>query len=130
MDLIVSGENTGFQKNVYGNLRLITNLSDVSSINQGDIAFILDGSYKGDSLLLAYRAIRSGAVGIVREGGGRTDHGSVAAKELGVPCIRVDTDHGKLRAYEGRPVSLVDDVIYEGEVEFKERELPKNYPGI
>jgi pyruvate,water dikinase len=102
---ILEGQNTGFETIVSGKLRTINNNSEMGNIETGDIVMISPKLYGGDGLLPIYRAIKQGAVGIIRTGG-KVDHGAIASKELGVPCVLINHNVEDLDRYENKVVTI------------------------
>lgn len=123
---IFEGQNTGFDKIVSGKLKILNTDSDMNKIEKGDIVIISPSLYKGDGLLPIYKAIKLGAVGIIRSGG-KIDHGSIAAKELGVPCILVNPNLGELERYEDTIVTINRSQVFSISSNPIEDALPSNF---
>ena len=125
---IIYGENTGFETTVTGRLTIVDSLSNIKYVCSGDITYIPRTAFGADSLLPIYRAIKLGAIGIIREGGGRTDHGSVAAKEMGVPCITLGSSSDLITSYSKKVISIRKNEVLEGAIPKEPIQSPDRYP--
>lgn len=126
MKTILQGKNAGFEKVVCGKLKIINKNSEMKKVKKGDIVVISPGLYERDGLLPVYKMIKSGAVGIIKQGG-RVDHGVVAAKELGVPCLLINHDWRKLENYEDSFVTLKKERVFSEKSDPSRRMLPTEF---
>ncbi|MFQ5711006.1 MAG: putative PEP-binding protein [Candidatus Geothermarchaeales archaeon] len=126
--LIARGLNVGNPGPAGGRLKCVNSLEDIEEVRGGDIVLIPRDAYEGDNLLPFYRCIKGGAVGILTERGGKADHGAVAAKELGIPCIVNFDASVDLSSLEGEDVVIRGGEMYRG-VEDLSLETPERKMG-
>ena len=120
-----NGKNVGFNGSASGILKIIDNPSAIELVVKGDVVMLPQKEGGADSLLPIYKTIKLGAVGIIRDSG-KVDHGSIASKELGVPCVLMSSDFNKLKKHVGKIITINNEKIILGKHDQKQRKLPSN----
>jgi pyruvate, water dikinase len=118
-DVLVEGRSIG-QKIGSGVARVITDISDMAKLNEGDVLIT-------DMTDPDWEPVMKRAAAIVTNRGGRTCHAAIIARELGVPAV-VGCGTATARIADGRPVTVScaegdTGYIYDGLIPFERREI-------
>ncbi len=105
----IKHKNQDFGTFARGRFKKVFHLSDLKKISKGDLVHIV---YDGDILGLVIRAIDLGVVGFAGNFG-KTDHGVIAAKELGISFHLTSMNFSGDKIY-----SLSNNEVIEGPVKF------------
>ncbi|WP_073081320.1 phosphoenolpyruvate synthase [Chitinophaga jiangningensis] len=126
---IVSGNAIGTQA-VSGIARLITSPADAARLNKGEIIVTANTSPDWDPLFKK-------AVAIVTNGGGRTSHAAIVAREMGMPAI-TGTINGTALIQDGQLITVSccegkTGYVYDGAIsiesktiDFSEMKMPEH----
>jgi len=118
-DVLVEGRSVG-QRIGQGNARVITDLSEMDKVQQGDVLVT-------DMTDPDWEPIMKRASAIVTNRGGRTCHAAIIARELGVPAV-VGCGDATAKIKDGQTVTITcaegeTGLIYEGLQKFEVQEI-------
>ena len=106
-------ENVGSLINISGTLRIINSNSDINKIQPGEIIYL---RLQGDLLTSVVKCIDKNAVAFIANCGS-TDHGVIAAKELGTAFYITDFK----KFINNQPYTLYNNSIIKGIYQFKQQ---------
>jgi len=122
MKVICKAQNFGLGATACGILKVINNYSDIQNFKKNNIALFNKNFLLSDSLIIISNLLEKGAKGFISFNSTKSDHGCIAAKEMGMNFYSVPSKSNKILSYEGKNITLKNDKIFEG----KQKKLEKN----
>ncbi len=111
-----SAASTGM---AYGPVRIIHSPTEIDKILEGDVLVT-------EMTTPDYVPAMKRAAAIVTDAGGRTCHAAIVSRELGIPCV-VGTEVATTQLTDGQVITVdgKNGLVYEGKIEAKKTEVPK-----
>jgi len=124
MKVICRANNFGLNTTAYGTLKIINNYSDIQNFKKSNIALFNKNFLLSDSLILISNLLEKGAKGFISFSSTKSDHGCIAAKEMGMNFYNISGKSNKILSYDGKNVTLKNGKIFEGiEKDFKKSKI-------
>ena len=114
MKLICKAQNFGLNTFTSGILKVINNYSDIQNFKKNNIALFNKNFLSSDSLIIISNLFSKGAKGFVSFNSTKSDHGCIAAKEMGMNFYSISNKSNKILSYEGKNITLKNEIIFEG----------------
>tara|TARA_B110000196_G_C21113580_1_gene649215 strand:+ start:443 stop:1711 length:1269 start_codon:yes stop_codon:yes gene_type:complete len=114
MKIICKAQNFGLNNTISGPLQILNNYSDILNFKKNYIALFNKNFFLSDSLIIISNLIEKGAKGFISFNTTKSDHGCIAAKEMGMNYYSISNKSNKLLSYEGKVVTLDNGKIIEG----------------
>ena len=114
MKIICKAQNFGLNNTISGPLQILNNYSDILNFKKNYIALFNKNFFLSDSLIIISNLIKKGAKGFISFNTTKSDHGCIAAKEMGMNYYSISNKSNKLLSYEGKVVTLDNGKIIEG----------------
>ncbi|HSU31661.1 MAG TPA: phosphoenolpyruvate synthase [Bryobacteraceae bacterium] len=116
---LLSGQAVG-EKIGIGKARVVRNLSDLPTVNSGEILVAQNTDPDWEPVMRRVSAI-------VTDAGGRTAHAAIVSREFGIPCI-VGTGNGTERLRDGEEISVCcaegsEGHVYAGRIDFEVQQI-------
>lgn len=116
MKLICNAKNFGINTVTRGVLNIINNQTDIKNFKKGNIALFNVNFLTIDSLNIISNLINNGAIGFISFNNTKSDHGCIAAKEMGMNFYNISDKQKKIMSYDNKIITLKDNKIYYGKV--------------
>ncbi len=116
MKLICNAKNFGINTVTRGVLNIINNQTDIKNFKKGNIALFNVNFLTIDSLNIISNLINNGAIGFISFNNTKSDHGCIAAKEMGMNFYNISNKQKKIMSYDNKIITLKDNKIYYGKV--------------
>jgi|TARA_Y100000294_G_C8549245_1_gene334570 pyruvate,water dikinase len=131
MKTICKAQNFGLNTTTCGPLEVINNYSDIQNFKKNNIALFNKNFVLSDSLIIISNLLEKGAKGFISFNSTKSDHGCIAAKEMGMNFYSISSKSNKILSYEGKNVTLKNEKIFEGTekkfIKNKDKNLKKIY---
>ena len=114
MKLICKAQNFGLNTLTFGVLKVINSYSDIQNFKKNNIALFNKNFLSSDSLIIISNLLSKGAKGFVSFNSTKSDHGCIAAKEMGMNFYSISNKSNKILSYEGKNITLKNERIFEG----------------
>ncbi len=114
MKLICSAKNFGLKNITSGPLQILNNYSDIRNFKKNHIALFNKNFFLSDSLIIISNLIDRGAKGFISFNITKSDHGCIAAKEMGINFYSISNKSNKILSYENKMITLDKEKIFEG----------------
>ena len=127
MRIICKAKNFGLSSTSKGILKIISNHPDIQNFKKNNIALFSKNFFSSDNLIIISNLLEKGAKGFISFNSTKSDHGCIAAKEMGVNFYSISSKSNKILSYEGQNVILKNEKIFAG----TEKKLKKdkiNFP--
>ena len=122
MKIICKAKNFGLNTTADGILKIINNYSDIQNFKKNNIALFNKNFFSSDNLIIISNLLEKGAKGFISFNTTKSDHGCIAAKEMGMSFYSITSKSNKILSYEGKNITLKSEKIFEG----VKKELKKN----
>ena len=114
MKIICKAQNFGLDANACGILKIINSYSDIQNFKKNNIALFNKNFLSSDSLIIISNLLEKGAKGFISFNSTKSDHGCIAAKEMGMNFYSISNKSNKILSYEGKKITLKDKKIFDG----------------
>ena len=126
MKVICKAQNFGLSTTTSGVLKIINNYSDIQNFKRNSIALFNKNFLTSDSLIIISNLLEKGAVGFISFNSTKSDHGCIAAKEMGMNFYSISSKSNKILSYEGKNITLINEKIFEG-IQKKVKKVKNDY---
>ena len=126
MKVICKAQNFGLSTTTSGVLKIINNYLDIQNFKKNCIALFNKNFLTSDSLIIISNLLERGAVGFISFNSTKSDHGCIAAKEMGMNFYSISSKSNKILSYEGKNITLVNEKIFEG-IKKNKNKIKNNY---
>lgn len=116
MKIICKAINFGLPVETTGILSIINNDTDIKNFKKGRIALFNLNFLSTDSLLIVSNLIKKGAQGFISFDTTKSDHGCIAAKEMGMNFYCLNKKHKNILSYENKIITLKKNILYSGKL--------------
>ena len=114
MKIICRAQNFGLNDTISGSLQILNSYSDIQSFKKNCIALFNKNFFLSDSLIIISNLLEKGAKGFISFNTTKSDHGCIAAKEMGMNFYNISNKSNKILSYEGKVITLDNGRIIEG----------------
>ena len=114
MKIICKAQNFGLNTTTKGILKIISNHTDIKNLKQNNIILFSKNFFSSDSLIIISSLLEKGAKGFISFNSTKSDHGCIAAKEMGVNYYNISSKSNKILSYDGQKVTLKNGKIFAG----------------
>lgn len=122
--IICKGINFGTENPCTGKLQIINNFDELRFVRKNHI-ILLNINLKFDCLNIVTNLTNKGAISFIIFKISKTDHGCIAAKELGLNFYQINKNK-KIFNYENRLITLKENNIYSGKVKIFKKKIKLN----
>ena len=122
-DIICRGENFGAEKSISGRLQIINNLKELRFVKKNCIVLFNNFDFKFDSLNVIVNLINKGAASFIVFKISKTDHGCIAAKEMGLNFYQINKSNNKILNYKDKIITLKENQIYLGKKRLNNKKI-------
>lgn len=122
--IICKGINFGTENPCTGKLQIINNFDELRFVKKNHI-ILLNINLKFDCLNIVTNLTNKGAISFIIFKISKTDHGCIAAKELGLNFYQINKNK-KIFNYENRLITLKENNIYSGKVKIFKKKIKLN----
>jgi len=123
-NIICKGINFGTENPCTGKLQIINNFDELRFVKKNHI-ILLNINLKFDCLNIVTNLTNKGAISFIIFKISKTDHGCIAAKELGLNFYQINKNK-KIFSYENRLITLKENNIYSGKVKIYKKKIKLN----
>ena len=114
MKKICVARNFGLDTITSGFLSIINNETDIKNFRKGKIALFNLNFLSTDSLIIVSNLINKGAIGFISFDTTKSDHGCIAAKEMGMNFYSLNKKNKNILSFENKLITLKKNAIYAG----------------
>ncbi len=126
MKKICVARNFGLDTITSGFLSIINNETDIKNFRKGKIALFNLNFLSTDSLIIVSNLINKGAIGFISFDTTKSDHGCIAAKEMGMNFYSLNKKNKNILSFENKLITLKKNAIYAGKT-IKRNNVIKSY---
>ncbi len=125
MQKICKARNFGLDIETTGILNIINNETDIKNFKKGRLALFNLNFLSTDSLIIVSNLINKGAQGFISFDTTKSDHGCIAAKEMGMNFYCISKKNKNILSYENKTITLKNKIIFAGKVK-KSKNIKNN----
>ena len=127
MKKICVARNFGLDTTTSGFLSIINNETDIKNFKKGKIALFNLNFLLTDSLIIVSNLINKGAIGFISFDTTKSDHGRIAAKEMGMNFYSLSKKNKNILSFENKLITLRKNTIYTGNLTKKNNITKLNF---
>lgn len=130
MKKICKAKNFGLPVETTGIMNIINNDTDIKNFQKGRIALFNLNFLSTDSLIIVSNLIDKGAIGFISFDTTKSDHGCIAAKEMGMNFYSLNKKDKDILSFENKYITLKKNTLFAGKsstkLKIKNKSLKKS----